>query len=278
MGCCNSKNLNTKNQQKINAKFHNAILVNDIDKVKKYLSKGAQIDCKNDDGEPATHVALKRKYIQLLELLIKKYGADVNAVDSFDTNLILITCIKNKDLKILKFLIDCGANVNWARSNGLTPLHYCILKNYELACKYLLGAPRIDINAKENIFQRTSLHFACIKSNFKIVQWLCQLNTIDLNAIDCDGNTALHLACNNNRYNFKIVELLLIGCEEGGAGGGCDINLKNSTNQSALDLACKYQLLTIVKLLIEQQQLIRTFSNEITTKYLLANGIFFTES
>lgn len=68
------------------------------------------------------------------------------------------------------------------------------------------------------------------------------INSININAVDREGKTALHLCCCKNVFYFVIKELL---------ERNIDISLKDSNNNSALHYACFSNNINVVKLLID---------------------------
>lgn len=55
------------------------------------------------------------------------------------------------------------------------------------------------------------MHIAALRGHIKVVTYLVYRN-IDINASDCDGNTALHFAAENG-YRDIIVFLIENGCK-----------------------------------------------------------------
>tara|TARA_B100000446_G_scaffold134352_1_gene126472 strand:+ start:55 stop:630 length:576 start_codon:yes stop_codon:yes gene_type:complete len=71
----------------------------------------------------------------------------------------------------------------------------------------------------------SSLHFPAQNGDLKTIYKVLKNTNIDINQIDKNGNTSLHIAVQNNRIN--IVKYLVC-C-------GIDINIKNLNNKSALN-------------------------------------------
>ena len=73
----------------------------------------------------------------------------------------------------------------------------------------------------------------------------------DVNAIDDNGNTPLHIACNSVHPNIEIIKLLL-GKE------GVDVNIQNidefggDGEETPLHIACRYSNAEVVKLLLDK--------------------------
>jgi ankyrin repeat protein/beta-lactamase regulating signal transducer with metallopeptidase domain len=154
--------------------LHEAATAGDIEQVKSLLSKGVDINAKNEKGNTPLHLVARYGYRQrdMAELLIIR-GADVNA--------------KNRD--------------------GWTPLHFTAWRSYtgHRNIAELLIAKSADINARAKD-GRMPLHYAARSGSSSMVELLLAKGT-DLNARGWQGWTALHEAANWTAKS--VVELLL---------------------------------------------------------------------
>lgn len=88
--------------------FKQAIIDENIDAVKKFCDKGADVN-QHIQGYPIINLAIRKNNVELVKLLIDK-GADVRQISSRSPPLNLAAAHGN--LEIVKLLIDKGANVN----------------------------------------------------------------------------------------------------------------------------------------------------------------------
>ena len=132
-------------------------------------------------------------------------------------------------------------------------------------------------------FDRLPLHLAVEKKNFKIVEALlrvAELNNVDMNILDEDQYTPLHIACSYNK-NDRLIDLLLekgvtffMAREkelnplhwaasnghlkmmkillESSELGNVDINSLDDYDNTPLNLACQENHLDVVKYLIQR--------------------------
>gem|GEM_PF-5998400 len=151
--------------------------LNDLEMVEYFLSKGARVDSKTNDGSTPLHFACG---------------------SSGPSTLI--------DSRIVDLLISKGADVSAKNNDGLTPLMIaCMISNLPAAQR--LATKGADLNAVGNEGQ-TALMYAVMGwggDPKDLVQLLID-NKVNLNAKTKDGETALSLAKQNDRT--KIAEML----------------------------------------------------------------------
>lgn len=242
-------------QMELNAQFHEAVIENNLEKVKRYILEGfVDVDCKNDENVTATFVAIKQNYYELLKLLIINFNADVNVNDehfNYDMTLASAACYNN-NIDALTLLTVNGADINLANSKGQTPLYFSILQNSQYTFDYLMDLLHLNVNGKETLNQMTPLHLACERNNLNVIKKLCNRSDLLLNERDKDGDTPFHIAC--SKRNVKIINFL-IEC-------GCDTNVKNSKNMTPIEEAVFYESYEIIKLLIHHPKLDKNITNK----------------
>ncbi|OMJ77263.1 hypothetical protein SteCoe_23172 [Stentor coeruleus] len=107
---------------------------------------------------------------------------------------------------------------------GSTLLHNAVKKhNIKLVELLLEYTPSININCLD-IYRRTPLHIACIENDFIIAKLFIDKGVL-LNAIDSEGNTALHYAIVVE--NIQIIEFLVCMC--------ANLEIKNHQGITAID-------------------------------------------
>lgn len=96
----------------------------------------------------------------------------------------------------LDILLDLGANIDQPDKNGHTPLHAAALQGFEDMVEGLIFR-EADLTAQGTI--GTALHCGVLAQSRRVISLLLKANNgrgnkLDINAVDSNGDTALHLA------------------------------------------------------------------------------------
>ena len=146
-----------------------AILKNDIHKVVSLLSdKQHLIRMRDDRGDEPIHEAAMYKHAQLIPLL-KKFGADLDAKNSYGQRPIHIAAQFDAH-KTIQALKDADANINAQDEDGLTAMHYAVVNGIPdtIALLAKIGA---DPNTTGTL-GNTPLHWAIEKNHDETAQLL----------------------------------------------------------------------------------------------------------
>jgi ankyrin repeat protein len=136
-------------------------------------------------------------------------GYDVNQKDALGNEPLYWAASFNDDIKIVKLLINNGADViNESKYNDNTPLEGAVSNDYNIIKLLLENGADATINNKL-VFNRTALHIASIFShNPDTIKLLLDYGA-DPTIRDDKNNLAFHyLADNENLYNTEAYSLL----------------------------------------------------------------------
>lgn len=237
----------------------NAAESSDLDRVKELISKGANLDVKNERGETLLHVAAVQGNYELTNLLIAS-GADVNVADKWkDTPLHelevrgFMAYLHVRRLRdIARLLLDKGADINARNSYGKTPLHVIVSGAGDKELTQLYISKGADVSALTNhghspldyavdsrneeiaaLLQdhgarfgnpvRVKLFNAAGNGDIGLVKKLLAEGAA-INASDTNGNIPLHLAAKSG--HMEVVKLLI--------AEGADVNRTNVFNEPPL--------------------------------------------
>lgn len=187
------------------------------------------------------HVAVIEEQVEVVADLINQ-GFDINAQDK---NLIspLHFAVETRNLKILKLLLDAGANVhariadNKKTKDSNTPLHKAIKSNNVQILKLFLNA--IGVNSVDD-YKFTPLHLAARWGNSNTLKFLLDAKA-DVNAKNVKGYTPIYMAIKSE--NVNVLKLLL--------EAGAEVNVSNIDWCTPLHKAMKTNKSDIIKLLID---------------------------
>lgn len=109
--------------------FKNALKNGDLEKLKAKLEDGIDVNDRSGEYRYPIHKAVLLKDIDIVKLFLD-YNADINIQEPLQGNTPINLAIFNKDLQMVNFLKENGANLDIKNSWGMTSLEYAIyLKN-----------------------------------------------------------------------------------------------------------------------------------------------------
>ena len=219
--------------------FHEAAKNNSVAKLKEMINN--LVNSKDELGKTPLQKVLFRDSsmnvtIETVAYLVK-IGADLNGKYCDGMTLLSQAIHEVGAIRIVKFLIDYGANVNAKDDNdGYTPIHWAAKDgNVEIAKLLIASGAKIDVKDNDG---DTPLHEAAYSVQLDIVKLL-----IDSGAtIDIKNNkdmTPLHIAASQNEY--KVVKCLV--------ENGAQIDPKDKENRTPHFLAAKYDCCHVVNYL-----------------------------
>jgi ankyrin repeat protein len=212
-----------------------AALEGNVEKVEELLSKGADPNVKDEDGNTPLHLAIKANHLQIARLLVER-GADVNARNKRGKTPLHIAAERSNE-EAVALLVEKGADVNAKDESMLTPLHVAVDQG-SLAIAQLLLEKGADVNAR-NLWGKTPLHYAARHPHAGIAALLIERGA-DVNARSNNGWTPLHIAAGNG--NLEVVQLLV--------EKGADVNAKDAQGWTPLHVAAGNGHADVVEFLV----------------------------
>jgi len=172
----------------------------DLERLKKLIAEGADVNATDEKGWTPLHLASYRGHADVVKLLID-HDASVN-VQNEEGRTPLHYAGRRDHRGIAELLLAKGANVNAKDINGDTPLHITVEAGYKRVAELLIDEGA-DINAKSKSGW-TPLHRAV--GNHDLVKLLISKGA-DVNAKLWGFETPLYLAA---RFGHKDVAEFLI--------------------------------------------------------------------
>ena len=179
------------------------------------------IHVKTNDGMNSLHIASLEGHLHLCKTLVEKHKFDVHVTDN-NRSSALHCSAKNGSFDLFLYFIGQCSEIYSKTSNMENILHLSSREGHFDISSFVLDHFTKDYR-ENNTKKQHMLNGNCYKS-----QVFYKYSTIFLHAMDNDGNTYLHLACQGNHP--KICELILKYDTE-------TINLLNKDDKTAMDLA-----------------------------------------
>jgi len=206
--------------------LHSAAANGEIERVKLFISAGADVNVKNSEGLTPLHYAAFKGHKDIVELLLA-HGADVNVGGANYNRTALEFAMQSNHMEIVQLLISKGADIS--------PLHFAIYIKDEAKAKSLIEGGA-DVNKRTRF--GTPLHIAAGAGLKDIAELLIEKGA-DVNAKPNWDWTPLHSAAEKGYKN--IVELLITE--------GANVNARDGGSQTPLFYAKKEGHTEIVELL-----------------------------
>jgi ankyrin repeat protein len=232
-----------------------------IDILKIFLDKGAEINAKDEDDETPLHKAAYSNFNVAISSMLIERGAEINAKDAvgrtplhhvahngsnpavisilldyvadmydiaYDDLTPLFEAAKNKNITLLKTFLDRGADVLVPGTDGVNPFHAAVMWNENEKVIEMIIDSGADIHI-EDTDGYTLLHWAATNSNLAIFQMFLKKG-LDIYVKGLDGSTLLHGAAMNSKP--AIITLLL--------DNGFNINAADNNGLTPLHNAAAY--------------------------------------
>jgi ankyrin repeat protein len=187
-----------------NQEFLSALERGDLDGAARLFKSGVDVDVQRSDGKTLLILAAKASDVVLVRRLIAA-GANVNATTDNGGTALMFAAIRG-DIETQKVLIAAGADVNAIGGFDWTALTVASVKGHVPAVRQLLSSGA-DPNLPD-IYGWTPLMRAVYEGREQVVQALLEQPSIDLDAVNDQGATALHLAAVQG--NERLARSLLL--------------------------------------------------------------------
>ncbi|KAF8771011.1 Serine/threonine-protein phosphatase 6 like protein [Argiope bruennichi] len=185
------------------------------------------------------HIAAKLGHRIIVETLINKKNADVNAVTAIDNATPLHWAASEGAIEVVKILLKKKAKINARSVDGYTPLHLAVYSGHITVVKLLIeSGANVNIADYKN---RTAIELAVAHGKLEIVKMLSELKRINIHDKANDGLSLLHIAAQFGRLD--IMKYLI--------EKGIDISSENDAGTKSIHFAARDGHKDIVQFLLD---------------------------
>ena len=196
-----------------------------LDVVKLLVKAGARVRATDKDGDTCLIFALYHGHIETVRYLVGLPDVDVNHANNYWLNTALHWAIERKNEDVVRVLIDAGADIE-AESRSGRPLYLAsglgVLAIVDLLVRAGAGVSRESVVACLMAASSAGERFQT-----EVVFSLLCLPEVDVNHVNDEGKTALHLAVEHRHAD--VVQVLI--------DAGADIEATDRAGCSPLLLA-----------------------------------------
>nr|POE77558.1 ankyrin-3 [Quercus suber] len=203
--------------------------------VKLLLERGADV---NALGCSALEAASRGGHMELIQLLLREYGVDVNMQGGFHGSALKAAAFEGRT-DVVKLLLEEGASINAEKSGNGGALEVACSGGY-IDIVMLLLEHGADIEMSGEKYSK-ALYAASLAGRLEVVELLLSRGT-DINAHGGQYGSALQAA--TAQGHADVLKLLL--------EKGAEVNAQGGAYGSALVIACHTGLQDIVMLLLDK--------------------------
>ena len=250
--------------------LHHAIMRNNVDIALYLISKGANVNAKQNEGMTPLHYSATMGFVDCIKALSSAPGIDMNSRDEGGLTP-LLWAVQTNHVEAVEALLEddrvdpslCdndGANVlHWAAqsdltitnlvkgkvdvnsrdSNGMTPLIIAATTKSEEFASDICAIPETDVNAADSNGM-TTLHYAARNDDDMMINIIAGTGRADINKLNNSGITPLHIAASNGNENAVMAILMVPGARK---------DIKDSDGDLPIDSAKMFGYQNIVNLL-----------------------------
>lgn len=237
------------------------------------------MDIEDNNGNTGFMIAAGNGYLPLLDVFLNYYPERLHGINAQNKNYqtaLFLACANNRYEIVQRLCGIAAINRNLSLSNHCTPLmaaaetgRLTILEELLHGSSTTTVSNEVDINHQDD-YGQTALYLACRNNRLPIVHYLCSSmeTTIDydLGHINDEEDSPLIIAAARG-YDLIVKELLRYG------GDRIRVNRQTRKGETALFLACQNSHSTVVDLLCDVPGMdVQLANHEGITPFIIAEG------
>ncbi|XP_021361019.1 E3 ubiquitin-protein ligase MIB2-like isoform X2 [Mizuhopecten yessoensis] len=173
--------------------LHVAVNKQHLDCVKILLAHDqCNVNIQDSYEDTALHDAIGKENREIIDLLVNVNVIDFTLKNKRGFNVLHHAALKGNNLATEKILAKCRQIVDIKKDDGFSALHLAALNGHKEVTNTLISQGHADIENRNNR-QQTPLLLAVSQGHTSIIELLVVCGS-DVNVMDEDGDTCLHLA------------------------------------------------------------------------------------
>jgi ankyrin repeat protein len=173
--------------------MHVAVLNGNSVAIKLLIAGGIDMTTRNQDGHTALDIAQihKDKLDNRTFQYMLEYSLGGSPVDDLGNTYLHRAIIQNRMASIKRLLMS-GANASLRNNQNYTPIDIAIETLPSVSIQTVIALCTQDHLSTRDVEGNTYLHLAVRKQRYAAIIALLESNKVDVNAVNCEGLTALH--------------------------------------------------------------------------------------
>jgi len=215
----------------------------DVSSIEFFLDRKVDVNQKNKEGNTPFLIAAKnQKDLKIFDLLMRNVK-NINETNKENQSALMLA-VESNSVEILRFLLQNKISRSQIDVHG-NELTYYLLKSYN-------HLNENDFNSKLTLLQNneftlfspqqngnTSFHNCAALNNFRLLRKIVGLTKENINAVNKEGLTALHIAA-MKATDTSLLKMLI--------EMGADINIATEFGEKAIDLALENEQIKSLQL------------------------------
>jgi ankyrin repeat protein/tetratricopeptide (TPR) repeat protein len=181
-----------------------ALRKGDEEVVSSLLTAGSDVTAVSQDGDTALHCAVDSGKSTVVERILALQAVELEAKDSLGDTALLLALWKGHE-EVVSSLLTAGSDVTSVGQDGYTALHCAVYSGKPTVVERILALQTVELEAKTNSGE-TAFLLALWKGDEEVVSSLLTAGS-DVTAVGQNGLTALHGAASS--VNPTVVERIL---------------------------------------------------------------------
>lgn len=160
------------------------------------MEKRTFVNVQNSAGNSALHICVWNGHEECCRVLVEEFGADVGAKNKDKMSPIQFAAAGNH-VNIVEYLgsVSVETDTETFSASGLNSLHRACMHGALETVMALVARSKMDPNVAAYGSGNNALHLAAMGGYTSIVKYLVENTSVERNAQNKSGLTALHFAC-----------------------------------------------------------------------------------